>query len=154
MQKHLLIAGSLLALEGWLGTGIFGCGVGLVCAVVFGLSVITDKQRRLEHTVKAGIYAILLLATLSLLSASARLARQRATPVISAVNRYRSEHGQYPGSLDQLVPAYLPSIPHAGFTRISRDFRYYSGRPQLYFAGMFHGVFAYDFPTESWTTNE
>jgi len=82
------------------------------------------------------------------------MAQHRATPVISAVNRYRSEHGHYPTNLNELVPAYLPSIPHAGFTRMSRDFRYYNERPQLYFAGMFHGVFAYDFPTESWRTNE
>jgi len=71
-----------------------------------------------------------------------------------ASKSYRSEHSQYPGSLDQLVPAYLPSIPHAGFTRISRNFRYTRERPQLYFAGMFHSVFAYDFPKQSWTTNE
>lgn len=154
MQKHLAIAGSLLAFEGWLGIGIFGGGVGLVCAVVFAVLVITDKRRRLEHSLKAAIYALLLIATLSLVSASARLAQRRAAPVISAVNRYRSERAQYPGTLDQLVPVYLPSIPHAGFTRISRDFRYDNGRPQLYFAGIFHGVFAYDFPAESWTTNE
>jgi hypothetical protein len=84
----------------------------------------------------------------------ARQARRRAIPVVSAVDLYRSEHGQYPPSLEQLVPTYLPSIPNAGFTRTSRHFRYNNGRPQLYFAGMFHGVFAYDFPTESWTTNE
>lgn len=154
MQKHLIIAGSLVAFEGWLGIGLLGGGVGLVCAAVFGVLVITDKHRRSQHSLKAAIYAVLVVATLSLISASARLAQRRAIPVISAVNRYRSEHGQYPESLDQLVPVYLPLIPHAGFTRISRDFQYYNGRPQLYFAGMFHGVFAYDFPTESWTTNE
>ena len=154
MQKHLIIAGLLLAFEGWLGIGLLGGGVGLACAAVFGILVIIDKQRRSEHSLKAAIYALLLVATLSLISASARLAQRRATPVISAVNHYRSEHGQYPRSLDQLVPVYVPSIPHAGFTRTSRDFRYYNGRPQLYFAGMFHGVFAYDFTTETWTTNE
>ena len=154
MRKHLIIAGLILALEAWLGIGVFGFGVGIVCAIVFVILAFAERQRRSQHFRNAAIYALLLVATLTLISLSARQARRRAIPVISAVNRYRSEHGQYPTSLEQLVPAYLPSIPDAGFTRISRDFRYYNGRPELYFAGMFHGVFTYDFPTESWTTNE
>ena len=153
MRKHLIIAGLILALEAWLGIGVFGFGVGIVCAIVFVILAFAERQRRSQHFRNAAIYA-LFVATLTLTSLSARQARRRAIPVISAVNRYRSEHGQYPASLEQLVPAYLPSIPHAGFTHISQDFWYYNGRPQLYFAGMFHGVFAYDFPTESWTTNE
>jgi hypothetical protein len=154
MRKHLIIAGLFLALEAWLGVGLFGGGVGLVCPVVFVILAVTDKQRRSQHLRIAAVYAVLFMVTIVLISESAKLARRRAAPVISAVNRYRSEHGQYPMNLNELIPGYLPSIPHAGFTRMSRNFYYSNGRPQLYFAGMFHGVFAYDFPTASWTTNE
>jgi len=154
MRNHLIISGLILALEAWLGIGLFGGGVGIICAIVFVILAIAEKQRRSQHFRTAAIYALLLMTTLTLISLSARQARRRAIPVISAVNLYRSEHGQYPPSLEQLVPTYLPSIPNAGFTRTSRHFRYNNGRPQLYFAGMFHGVFAYDFPTESWSTNE
>jgi len=123
-------------LEAWLGIGLFGSGVGVVCAIVFAILAIAEKQRRAEQFRNAAIYGLLLIATLGLISANARLAQRRAIPVISAVNSYRSGHGEYPASLEQLVPVYLPAIPHAGFTRVSRDFRYYNGRPQLYFAGM------------------
>ena len=154
MRNHLIIVSLILALEAWLGIGLIGDGVGIVCAIVFVILAIVEKRHRAQQFRNAAIYALLLIATLSVISANARLAQRRAIPVISAVNRYRSGHGQYPATLEEFVPAYLPSIPRAGFTRVSRDFWYYNGRPQLYFAGMFHGVFAYDFSTESWTTNE
>jgi len=149
-----MVAVVILGLEAWLGVGLFGGGVGITCAIIFVILAVVEKQRRTEHLRVAAIYATLLVATLVVISSSARLAQHRATPVIAAVNRFYSEHGQYPATLDELVPTYLSSIPHAGFTHVGRDFRYYKTRPQLYFAGMFHGVFAYDFPTQSWTTNE
>jgi hypothetical protein len=34
---------------------------------------------------------------------------RRAAPVIAALARFRADHGQYPDSLPQLVPAYLPA---------------------------------------------
>ena len=150
----MVIAGLLLAVEAWLGIGVIGGGIGIVCVIVFAALTVTDRQHKLQSLRIAAVYAALLAGTVLLLSWSARVAQRRATPVIAAVTRYRSEHGQYPASLDELVPAYLPAIPHAGFTRVSRHFHYYDGRPQLCFAGMFHGIFAYDFPTGTWTTNE
>lgn len=154
MRKHLIIAGLILALEAWLGVGLLGGGAGSLCPLVFVILAVIDKQSRSQHLRIAAVYAMLFVLTVFLISESALLARRRATPVISAVNRYRSEHGQYPTNLNELVPGYLPSIPHAGFTRISRAFGYDHNRPQLYFAGMLHGMFAYDFPTESWMTSE
>ena len=154
MRKHLIIAGLILASEAWLGIGILGGTVGMIYPIVFVVMAITNKQKRSYYFRVAAVYALLFVSTISVISLSARLAQRRASPLISAVNQYRSEHGEYPTTLEQLVPAYRPAIPNAGFTRISRDFRYYNKRPQLYFAGMFHGVFAYDFATESWTTNE
>jgi hypothetical protein len=154
MRKHLLIAGLILALEAWLGIGLFGMPVGFVCVVVFVILAVSEKQQRSQKFKVAAVYALLFVATLVLLLSTVRVAQSRATPVISAVNRYHSEHGHYPQALGELVPAYLTSVPHAGFTRISRNFYYYNGRPQLYFAAMFHGVFAFDFPTQTWRTNE
>jgi hypothetical protein len=96
MRNHLTISGLILALEAWLGIGLFGGGVGIICAIVFVILAIAEKQRRSQHFRTAAIYALLLMATLTLISLSARQARRRAILVISAVNLYRSEHGQYP----------------------------------------------------------
>ena len=154
MLKHFIAAGLLLAIEAWVGIGLIGGSVGMIAPIIFVILALAEKQRRSEHFRVAAIYALLFIATMAVLSSNARIAQRRATSVIAAVNRYHSEHGHYPTSLNELVPAYLPSIPNAGFTRISRHFGYFDEGPQLYFAGMFHGVFAYDFPTASWRTNE
>ena len=48
---------------------------------------------------------------------------QSAEPIINALGQYHVKNGQYPESLDQLVPQYLPRIPG---TKISAapDFHY------------------------------
>ena len=155
MRRNLIIAGLILAFEAYVGDGLIGMGYGTTLVVVFVIRAVAEKQRRLEMFRIAVIYALMFVATLALISSNVRLAYHRAVPVISAVSRYHSERGHYPETLDELVPAYLPSIPHAGFTLLSRDFRYISAeRPQLYFPAMFHGVFTYDFSTETWRANE
>lgn len=155
MRKHLIIAGLILVFEAYVGVGIIGMGYGMVLVVVFVILAVTQRQRRWECFRVAMIYALMFVATMALASANIKLAQRRAAPVILAVRRYNSEHGHYPKTLDELVPAYLPSVPRAGFTLLSRHFGYFNDEnPQLYFPAMFHGVFAYDFPTETWRTNE
>lgn len=155
MRRHLIIAGSILTFEAWVGIGIIGMGYGVILTVAFAVLALGQRQRRSEWFRVAVIYALMFVATFALISSNIRMAQRRAAPVIAAVNRYHSERGTYPKALDELVPAYLPSIPPAGFTVLSRNFRYFNyERPQLYFPAMFHGVFSYDFQTETWRTNE
>lgn len=155
MRNHLMVAGLILAFEAYVGIGIIGTSYGFVATVTFVVLGITQKQQRSKLLRVALIYALIFIATFALISSNIRLALRRAAPVISAVNRYHSEHAAYPKTLDELVPGYLPFIPRAGFTVISRDFRYFNAeRAQLYFPAMFHGVFVYDFATETWRTND
>lgn len=152
MRKHVIIAGVILGFEACVGIGLVGAGYGMVLTVTYLILAITEKQHKWERV--AVIYALMVVSTMALLSRNMRLAQRRAAPVIAGINRYYSDKGAYPKTLGELVPAYLPSIPHAGFTALSRNFRYFDDRPQLYFAAMFHGVVAYDFPTQTWRTNE
>ncbi len=158
MRKHLITAGLVLSFEAYVGVGLFGMGCGMVLVVVFAILAIAQKQRRSQWFRVSVIYGLMFLATMAVLQSNIRLAQRRADPVISAVNRYHSEQGHYPKTLGELVPRYLPSVPRAGFTLLSRDFRYYpyhdNERPQLIFPAMFHGLFAYDFQTGSWRTND
>jgi hypothetical protein len=43
--------------------------------------------------------------------AQAQRGYQAAAPIIAALETYRQAHGQYPATLDALVPAYLAAIP-------------------------------------------
>jgi hypothetical protein len=154
MRKHLIIASLILAFETWIGVAVIGMGCGMLFVPVFLILAITEKQRRSEWLRATAAYALLFFATMGVILSNWGLAQRRAEPVISAVNRYHSERGRYPKTLDELVPSYLPSIPRAGYTVLSRDFRYYNDRPQLCIVVMMHGISAYDFPTETWRTNE
>lgn len=40
-----------------------------------------------------------------------RVVKERGVPVVDAVLRFRSDNGQYPEQLDELVPGYLPAVP-------------------------------------------
>jgi len=154
LRTHLTIALLLLASQAWLGVGLFGTGIGIVATVVLVVRAIKPRAARRELLQAAAVYALLFAATMLILSENWRLAQHRAAPVIRAMTRYKADHGDYPRGLDELVPLYLPSIPPAGATLMSRRFGYDSVKPQLYFPAMFHGVVAYDLPTSSWTTNE
>jgi hypothetical protein len=42
----------------------------------------------------------------------ARTGMTRSAPLIAAIERYNDAHGQYPTSLEDLVPDFLPLIPN------------------------------------------
>ena len=153
-RVHLATAGLLLCTEIWLGVGLLGMGVGVVIAITVLVRAITHREQRFRLLRLLAIYVSLCIATAGLLTLNLRVAQRRAIPVVSAIERFHSERGRYPDALDELVPRYLPLIPNAGFTLLSRHFGYLASRPQLYFPAMFHGIVAYDFPSRSWRTNE
>jgi hypothetical protein len=152
--KHVAIAVVLLASEAVLGIGVIGMGVGMIAGIGALIAAVTEKNRRSYLLRVAALYVLLFVATTEFISFNWRLAKRRAVPVITAIRQFQSRQGHYPNALDELVPTYLPSIPKAGMTLVSREFGYEPSRPQIYFPVMFHGVSAFDFPTDTWTTNE
>lgn len=151
---HILIATLLLFLEVCVGIGMVGMSVGFFVAGIAFLRAVKWKDLRRHLLRVSAVYVLLFVGTAVAIAWNSSLARKRAEPVIAAVERFRADHGRYPGTLNELVPAYLSSIPRGGFTWISRQYWYDARRPQVYFAAMFHGVFFYDFPTHQWLSNE
>jgi len=47
--------------------------------------------------------------------------KAQATPVLAALARYFKDKGEYPSSLHELVPRYLPAVPFAVGLRLDRD---------------------------------
>lgn len=133
---------------------MLGMAAGFLGTLIAVVVAFTQKQRRSKALRLAAVYFVLFISTMTLIQYNWHLAEQRSVPLISAIERFHSDRGRYPETLEELVPAYLPSVPNAGFTLMSRRFHYFSARPQLYFAVMFHGMAFYDFPTKTWLTNE
>ena len=150
---YLIIAAMLFASELLLGIGLIGIIGGLVgatAAIVSGQSLPTFR-RKVQIAI---VFLCVMFATFGWLILNTRIAKQNAVPIIAACKQFRSENGRYPSDLKQLIPKLLPSLPNARSTLIARRFVYDSDRPDLCFAAMFHGVFCYDFRSESWVANE
>ena len=153
VRANLALAATLFGVELLLGVGLIG-GMGLFVALIFLILFICDK-RSFPHALRlAAIYCVLGIATFAYIDLNWKLATSRAGPVIAAVNRFHARYNRYPGSLDDLVPQYLPAIPKAKLTVVARSFGYAQTPPSIYFPVMFHGVASYDFQSQKWLTNE
>jgi len=100
------------------------------------------------------VYRAVFVSSVGWIELNWHLAERRTEPVIAACKRFHSHYGHYPSELQQLVPEYLPQIPHAGYTVMSWGLKYDPERPWLGFNVMFHGIASYDFQTDQWRTNE
>jgi len=149
-MKHIVIAAILLAIELPLGLGVIGVPAVIVAAIV----LISGSQRFGARLQVAALYVCVSILSFTWLVYNVHVAKSRATPVIAACKQFKAEHGHYPAQLDELIPENLKAIPNARNTLVARCFGYDSTRPTLYFPAMFHGVFYYDFQTDSWTTND
>jgi hypothetical protein len=148
--KHVLIAAVLLAIELALGLGMIGVPAVIIAAVV----LLGGNQRLGMRLQVATLYLCVSLLTFAWIVYNVHVAKRRAIPIIAACKQFKAEHNRYPTQLDELIPATLTALPNARNTLAARDFGYDATRPTLYFPAMFHGVFFYDFQSDSWATNE
>ncbi|HUU94881.1 MAG TPA: hypothetical protein VM487_04010 [Phycisphaerae bacterium] len=63
----------------------------------------------------------------------AQVMRRRAIVVMLALSAYKHEHGEYPATLEALVPSYLDEVPLDAFTH--EPFRYTRDSPSSYDLG-------------------
>ena len=80
---------------------------------------------------------VIMLPSLSRASAMAELATQRRDAALSALacELYRRDHSQWPATLAELSPHYLPSPPVDRFDGEPLRYRLVDGRPLLYSIG-------------------
>lgn len=68
--------------------------------------------------------------------AAERLCQVRdGTLTAIALELYRRQHGEWPASLEQLVPKYLPEMPMDRFTGKALSYQIQNGRPMVYAVG-------------------
>ena len=157
LLPHLIIAVALVLIDVVLGLGL-GAMIGLIAVIVALIAAcgrLRDGRGELTNAPRVvAVYLAVVLTSVGLLGFEARLAERNAAPLIAACNRFKAERQRYPSQLSGLVPDFIPTVPRARFALVANEFRYEPNRPSLYFVGMFHGIFYYDFQTSRWGANE
>ena len=152
MRIHLIVASLLVIEELVVGTGI-GCVAILVGAALL-IVYFAGRRKSRGQFVLAAVYALTGISSFVVIQTNWRIAETRSQPVITACKQFHAKYQRYPEELRELVPEFIPAVPHAGYTLISRRFNYFPSRPAIGFAVMFHGVASYDFQENTWRTNE
>jgi hypothetical protein len=140
----------LLTIELALGLGM----IGIPALVIAAVALLGGNQRFGMRLQVAALYLCVSVLTFTWLVYNVHIAKRRAIPVIAACKQFKAEHNRYPTQPDELIPATLTALPNARNTLVAKHFGYDATHPTLYFPAAFHGVFFYDFPTDSWTTND
>lgn len=120
----------LVAGYSWLGVMLVGIGY----PVVFLLTIVTaaivgpPRRRALLWVALSLLMGVALIVPSLQASGKARMllirrAAARAAPLLQALERYREDHGVYPGTLDELQPDYLAGVPGTGMICYP-DFKY------------------------------
>lgn len=103
------VAASLPSTLGWLGPygSLFFALLGLVATLT--ALALGHRTRALQLGAACAIVTAVAVGSIAVHRQRANaLADQYERQIIPAVYRYQADHGQYPRSLDELVPRYLP----------------------------------------------
>ena len=141
------------------GSGIFAVGV-LMVAVLIGvpalvLSLLFAKRSKWRGFRQLVVMTLVSVLTLVYVFQVDEQIPRNATPIAKAIEFYRLDTGQYPDSLEVLMPKYLPRIPKLKFSLIQPRiaYRVTDGKPNLSIpsaAGDAFAQYEYDFDAKVW----
>lgn len=123
------ITGSL-ALLGWdvVLCGSFLLSI-LVCPVWFWVSILKNLIQRPGWRIaffRISIPAVTFALAMGNESVQRRIAHAGAERIIRACEEFRAANGSYPAKLEDLVPAYLRSVPRAKYCLVQGEFSYWN----------------------------
>ena len=141
---QLVAAAIVYVVDAWvIGQGGLAM-LALLAAIVLGVVSIVrgvsgERRRIAEGFATMGVFLGVLLAVLATVIQHQAMSERRAPAVIEALAKYRDKHGTWPAKLDDLAPAFVPSVPRARYTLLYGRFEYQfrkADTPLL----MFHAV--------------
>jgi hypothetical protein len=112
-------AALVLALDALgLGPGsltVWALGLPMALQLVLATS---ERQRALvrQRLFAAAVWLVALAGLIAFSRFNLHLSETRSTAVIAACRAYQQDHGHFPDELENLVPSYLPRVPHADWT--------------------------------------
>ncbi len=136
-QPFLLISYVGVTLVGLqLGLVLFALGAAMM---ILASPVILLVRTQRRWTLKALVISILFLASfvggmdLGQIVWRGRVMREvaRGQPLVQSIHAFTTDNGKPPGSLQQLVPKYIPAVPRTGIGAFS-EYRYVIGEPDKY----------------------
>lgn len=159
LTKATWIAAGLFILDAF----IFNQGVVALCLIFVAVFIFLPRalwvRRRDRHfyeqrLAKAGIYLLTAMAVLGCNALQNRTADRRAIKIGNACLAFHAKYQRYPRDLEELVPAFLPSVPVAKCAMLGH-FVYISppggGEPELYYYAIPPlGRRFYHLETEAW----
>jgi hypothetical protein len=152
IEGGLILACFLLLMDGVSGSFMFSVLVGPVWFLVgIGKAIMRRSNWRF-----ALARILLPVVTIGLTSGNTSLqrniARHNASEIIEACEHYRAVTGEYPERLEDLVPAYLHSIPRAKYALGMSTFQYFPGpnSHRLYWFDLPFISHIYDFEKAQW----
>lgn len=156
-RPAVFIAIALVVIDGLvLYQGILSLAV-LFCMTLFGLPRLIlrpNARTRHERVGNLGIYACAVVAVLTLNEINLKISEDHAEEMVAAVEKYRSRHGEYPRSLEDLVPEFMPAIPVVRYTFPAAQFEYFRLGPDPVLAYTAAPPFTrptYDFAQAKWS---
>lgn len=129
----------------------------LVCPIWFLVTIIRNRRSRTEWRLalfRAAMPALTLGIAVANESSRCTIAEINGKQIVRACESFYADNGRYPQMLNELVPQYLPSIPHA----VNGEFRYHNPddlegpAPILVWDRFMFQHHIYDFGRKEWHT--
>lgn len=140
----------------WMNQGVISAVIGLVILLVGIPKALFDRDRalRIYKLKKSTIWLVAIVSVFVFNWANNQMARERANVVVAAVKAYHQQHGAYPKRLDDLVPAFLSSVPRAKYVLSFGEFKYLhrEANPTLFYVEIPpFGRPTFSFERDAWT---
>ncbi|MDO8804320.1 MAG: hypothetical protein Q7R35_07810 [Elusimicrobiota bacterium] len=132
LTKWWVIVGCIAVFDDFImSQGIIAmlCAVPALFALLPGtiISAFRAPRPTPARAAAAGLGVLLVLSLLAFVPVNNILARRRARELITACNKYKESHGDFPEKLQDLVPEFIPKIPRAKYTPMYGNFNYQRG---------------------------
>jgi len=140
------------------GLPVIGLGLSFLAFVCYGLCAIVrlakqERERAHRYAWRGLIYLVTVAAILSSHNLNLKMGASNADRIIDAVETFYRDQNRFPEKLEELVPAYLDSVPRAAVRFNANAYRYWQegDRPQLLWVKVPPYLRAvYDFRSQEW----
>ena len=128
LYGHIVIAAVLFLIGGPLMDSFSFAFLSTIAAVIWVLAGRRGLYAKKQKFVLVMVYIMAFAMAVGVKTANNHVSQKNAAVIIAACDEYLKKNGRYPGTLQDLVPGYLPKVPAARYTWTSGRFWYHRDR--------------------------